>query len=829
MAMRLHVGMSSAPDARGAASQAIGAALRGATWPAFALIFCTDRYDADELAAAVGREIGMIPWAGCCAPGVFAGAEILEQGVTVGVFSTEDTAFGVGMGGPVSRDARAAGREAGAQAVKELARSVPPTGRAFIVLTDAFAGNASAVVRGVAYSAGAGAVWAGGGTGDNLHFVHNAQFAHGRAWRDRAVVIAIDASHAISVGMRHGWRPYGTAVTITRSSGVTAKELDYQSAFHVYQETAARHGERIDEGSFARFAMSHPLGIPQTDGEFVIRDPFAVDLDGGLRCVAEVPEGAIVRVMQGARDDLIAAARVAAVDARDGLDRSPGGAIVFDCVSRSLLLGRGVRDELAALQAGIGPDVPLMGCLSIGEVGAFGHAAPQFHNKTAVVIGLPGAESRAMLDRSERRAESHEIPAIEPLAHASALQELTVAALELFDPQRRPDPFLDRVAERVGCYAAMLFETDAGGRFVLTGANGLATESRALPVARGEAPALELGCPDARLHYPELERPGLVCWRFPMGTPEAPAELQLSFTAARPFSPILHGMVERLARTLGTVLVNRRLLARTFESERNLATERDAVAEGRAMAERANASKGEFLAVISHEIRNRLNPVIQWTRLLRGRELSPEGITHALEVIERNALMQSRLIEDLLDLDRASSGTFSLDPVEIDLHRLAVEEAEVLGAAAAAKGVELRVRANAKPAMIRADADRMRQVVANLLENALKFTPKGGRIEASATREASVVRFAVEDSGRGIPVSELPTVFDLFTRGNTYPADRSPGSRGSGLGIGLALVRRIVETHGGTVRVTSPGVDQGTTFTVELPASVSVRLVPASP
>jgi hypothetical protein len=389
--MMLHVGISAARDAKRAAHETVGEAMRHARAGAFALVLCTDAYDVDALAAAFTRELGDIPWAGCCGAGVFAGVEMLEQGVVVGVLDSADASFGVGIGGPVSASAREAGRDAVAGAIAALRGR--RTHRSFIVLPDALTGDAASVIRGAVQEAGAGAGWAGGGAGDNLRYVRTAQFAHGRAWHDRVVVIAIDSDRPTSVGIRHGWHPYGPPTMVTRAHGATAVELDYQRAFDAYREVARNNGDDVTEREFARFAMTHPLGIPQPNGEYVIRDPLAVERDGSLRCVAEVPDGSTMRVMQGDRDDLLRAARAAASDARERMLGAPGGAIVFDCVSRYLILGRDMGRELAAIQEGVGRETPMMGCLTLGELGTVGSVAPQFHNKTAVVMALPPSPS----------------------------------------------------------------------------------------------------------------------------------------------------------------------------------------------------------------------------------------------------------------------------------------------------------------------------------------------------------------------------------------------------------------------------------------------------
>jgi hypothetical protein len=270
-----------------------------------------------------------------------------------------------------------------------LAPEVEGRHRAAILLPDALTGNAADVVRGAAEEAGTGITWAGGGAGDNLRFVRTAQYAFGRALHDHVVAVVIDSRRRLGVGIRHGWHPYGPPSLVTRALGASILELDYERAFDVYRRTAERRGDLVSPANFAQFAVSHPLGIPQADGEHVIRDPLSVGEDGSLRCVAEVPDGSLVRVMEGDEEALLRAAQAAASEARAATEGRLGGALVFDCVSRSLLLGEATRDELTALRKGIGSDVPLIGCLTFGEVAVLGAGVPQLHNKTVVVLGLP--------------------------------------------------------------------------------------------------------------------------------------------------------------------------------------------------------------------------------------------------------------------------------------------------------------------------------------------------------------------------------------------------------------------------------------------------------
>ncbi|GMT96306.1 FIST N-terminal domain-containing protein [Corallococcus caeni] len=388
--MRIQIGKSRSPDCAVAAREAGQEALRGANAATFALVLCTDQYDAVALASALREELGDVPWAGCCAAGVFAGTELLLQGLVIALFRGDDFLVGVGMGGPVSERPRAAGRAAVAAAVSTLPPKPPGYRRALIVLPDALSGNSTEVVRGAQQEAGAGIRWAGGGAGNNARFVKTAQFTHGQAYQDQVVVIAFDAREPFGVGIQHGWSPYGPPSQVTKARGATAIELDYESASEAYLRTAASRGDALDARNLSHFAMTHPLGIPQANGEFVIRDPLSVESDGSVRFMAEIPDGSLVRVMEGKRTDLLGAAADAAAQAREATPGPLGGAVVFDCVSRYLVLGDEVRDELARFQAALGEGVPVVGCLTLGEVGAMGGGVPQFHNKTAVVVALPG-------------------------------------------------------------------------------------------------------------------------------------------------------------------------------------------------------------------------------------------------------------------------------------------------------------------------------------------------------------------------------------------------------------------------------------------------------
>ncbi|MFP5286518.1 MAG: ATP-binding protein, partial [Thermoanaerobaculia bacterium] len=233
-------------------------------------------------------------------------------------------------------------------------------------------------------------------------------------------------------------------------------------------------------------------------------------------------------------------------------------------------------------------------------------------------------------------------------------------------------------------------------------------------------------------------------------------------------------------------------------------------------AEAASRSKDEFLATLSHELRTPLNAILGWAQIL---ELAPgdeDKRRRGLQAIHRNAKAQAQLIDDLLDLSRIVSGKMRLDVRTVDLAAVLEGAVEAVRPAAEARSIRLHRVLDPLAGPVAGDPDRLRQVVWNLLANAVKFTPKGGRVEVRLERVSSHVEIVVADSGVGIGPELLPHVFDRFRQGDSS-ASRVHG----GLGLGLAIVRHLVELHGGTVEARSPGPEQGSTFVVSLPLSVA--------
>lgn len=232
----------------------------------------------------------------------------------------------------------------------------------------------------------------------------------------------------------------------------------------------------------------------------------------------------------------------------------------------------------------------------------------------------------------------------------------------------------------------------------------------------------------------------------------------------------------------------------------------------RAEAEEANRTKDEFLATLSHELRTPLTAMLGWTRMLRMDMLDEATAAHALETVERNARVQAQLIEDLLDVSRIITGKLRLDVRPMQLLPVIEAAIDSVRPAADAKNIELQAMLDPLAGLVSGDANRLQQIVWNLLSNAVKFTTTGGRVKIGLERVDSHVEITVSDTGQGITPDFLPYVFDRFRQ-----ADGSSTRLHGGLGLGLAIVRHLVELHGGTVRAQSSGEGQGATFNVQLP------------
>ncbi|MGI0485841.1 PAS domain S-box protein [Pantanalinema rosaneae CENA516] len=264
-------------------------------------------------------------------------------------------------------------------------------------------------------------------------------------------------------------------------------------------------------------------------------------------------------------------------------------------------------------------------------------------------------------------------------------------------------------------------------------------------------------------------------------------------------------LAEELARRASLAIEN----AQLYQTAQQ---DRAASEAARSAAEAANRIKDEFLAVLSHELRSPLNPILGWAKLLQSRKLDATKTAQALATIERNAKLQAELIEDLLDVSRILRGKLSLNVAPVNLAVVIREAMETIRLAAEAKSIQITATLASDVGLVLGDSTRLQQVVWNLLSNAVKFTPSGGQVNIQLERIDSSAQITVSDTGQGITPDFLPYVFDYFRQ-----ADAATTRKFGGLGLGLAIVRHLVELHGGQVEVTSPGVGLGAIFTVRLP------------
>jgi signal transduction histidine kinase len=268
--------------------------------------------------------------------------------------------------------------------------------------------------------------------------------------------------------------------------------------------------------------------------------------------------------------------------------------------------------------------------------------------------------------------------------------------------------------------------------------------------------------------------------------------------------------------------------ARLYDAARRSARERHELLSrersARAEAERMSELKDEFLANLSHELRTPLNAILGWAQMLRLGDRSPADVAKGLETIERNARAQTQLVEDLLDMSRILSGKVRLDVQTLEPLGFIDAALDTVRPAAAAKGIRLETLFDSTAGSISGDPSRLQQVMMNLLSNAIKFTERGGKVEVLLERVDAYIEISVTDTGVGIRSEFVPFVFDRFRQ-----ADASTTRRHGGLGLGLSIVKHLVELHGGSVRVASRGEGQGATFAVQLPVLLQQQSVHVEP
>jgi signal transduction histidine kinase/ActR/RegA family two-component response regulator len=304
---------------------------------------------------------------------------------------------------------------------------------------------------------------------------------------------------------------------------------------------------------------------------------------------------------------------------------------------------------------------------------------------------------------------------------------------------------------------------------------------------------------------------------------EFPVEISLSPLDTRMGALVICAIRDVTLQRRAQRAAERAAMANVREANEHLVTQTVRAQVVAEEAEQDSHLKDEFLATMSHELRTPLNAILGWARMLGSKRLSPERAEHATAAIERSAATLAHMVDDLLDVARIVNGALRLSPEPVDLRAVVQTALEAVRPLAAARNLQLEFDVAGHHAVV-GDAGRLQQVIGNLLANAIKFTPDGGRISVAIDSSPDHVEIRVADSGQGISPDFLPHLFERFRQ-----ADNATTQRHTGLGLGLHIVRQLVELHGGTVRAESPGAGQGTTLTVRLPVSSDDAVTDAEP
>jgi PAS domain S-box-containing protein len=413
---------------------------------------------------------------------------------------------------------------------------------------------------------------------------------------------------------------------------------------------------------------------------------------------------------------------------------------------------------------------------------------------------ITGASTIAR-DVTEQRRTAHRL---------AALQTLTDAALSHTSLDALVRELLQALCSALTCdVASILLMSEDGQRLVVRASHGLPEEEGlVIPVGGGvvgriaaeRRPCMIEDLPTAEIESPVLRARGLASMlAVPLLVETGVVGVvHVATTVRRRFSEDEMRLMALAADRIALAVDH----ARLFEAER----------AARAEAETANQLKDQFLATLSHELRTPLTSMLGWVRMLRSGRLDAGMAARALESIERSTRTQSQLIDDLLDVSRIVSGKLTMDLTAVDADEVVSSALDAVRPLADARAIELVHERGGGPSIVHGDAGRLQQVIWNLLSNAIKFTPDGGRVRAQVTANDSEVVIAVKDTGKGIAPELLPQIFERVRQGS---ATRTHG----GLGLGLAIVRQLVDLHGGRVSAHSDGLGRGATFVVRLPAA----------
>ena len=382
------VGISNNSEPRQAGKEACQKAMASIEKTELIIVFASSEYDQTALVESIAEAASGALVIGCSDAGEITSEGSNKGGVAVMALSADNIDFIPGFGGNIADGARMAGKRLAEDINKKAEGKIS----AYLVLSDVLKGNGADIVRGIQDVAGKNAFIIGGAAGDDFQFKETFVYLDGKAYSSSLIGVGLSGDFSMGVGVRHGWTPIGIPKKVTKSNGAVLEELDGKPAISIYEENFGKRAQELREEPLAVMAITYPLGMKiEENDELLIRDPITVDEFGAITCAAEIPEGTMIQMMIGSKDEAISAAKVAAKTALDKLDgKTPKLAIMFNCIARSKLFGRHADEEIKVIRSIIGENVPLIGFYTYGELAPFNTDEAKrfscFHNETAVIM-----------------------------------------------------------------------------------------------------------------------------------------------------------------------------------------------------------------------------------------------------------------------------------------------------------------------------------------------------------------------------------------------------------------------------------------------------------
>jgi hypothetical protein len=397
MSLKASVGFSEGEDSYAVGANAAQDAFGKLGSPAAdaVIVFSSIKYDQEKMLAGVRSVTKDALLVGASTAGeITTDGPLAKHSVAVMMISSDTIGFSSGLGEDIAKNAREAGKVA-AEQVK--ARSGDRL-KAFMMFSDALAGNGADTVRGVLDSLGQHFPVVGGSSGDDFNFKKTYQYLNDKVYSGAIVGLGLEGDFKIGIGVKHGWIPVGTPLKVTKSEGSVLHELDGKPAISIYEDYfGAEEAKNLRTETLAKLALQYPLGMKvEGSDELMLRAPFSVDANGSITCAAEVPEGTEMQLMIGSQEEAFKVAKVAAQSAIAQLEgATPKAVIIFNCIARSKLFGTRAGEEIAAIQEAVGADVPLIGFYTYSEQAPLGGEVRNLakcnsvtHNETVVICVL---------------------------------------------------------------------------------------------------------------------------------------------------------------------------------------------------------------------------------------------------------------------------------------------------------------------------------------------------------------------------------------------------------------------------------------------------------